>query len=106
MQKVGQAGNDHIPGDSDRHIHPQSTTDAAGIVLEHAVQLIKIAQEIFSTLKVDHPVLRQQHAAGSAVQQAAAKVILQRLNLSRYATFRKAQRVGRTGKTLHDLLLS
>ncbi|KEP72921.1 hypothetical protein HR12_23085 [Microbacterium sp. SUBG005] len=57
---------------------------------EHAVQFVQIHQQIFSTLVINHAVLRQADAAGSTVQQLRAECVFQCLDLSRYAPLRQA----------------
>ncbi|MNI73742.1 hypothetical protein D3C73_1297720 [compost metagenome] len=68
--------------------------------MKKSVQLIQIAQQIFRTFVIDHPVLGQLNAAGGAMQQLGTQMILQRLDLSRYASLRQSEGVGRTRKTL------
>lgn len=54
---------------------------------KHAVQFVQIHQQIFCAFVINHAVLRQADAAGSAVQQLSAKRVLQRLDLPRDTPF-------------------
>ncbi|SSN10412.1 Uncharacterised protein [Klebsiella pneumoniae] len=78
----------HFFSKTDRHIYPQPAADARRIVLEHAVQFVEVAQQIFRPLVVDHPILGELDPAGGAVQETHAKMAFQGLNLSRDATLR------------------
>ncbi|MNS77205.1 hypothetical protein D3C72_1107830 [compost metagenome] len=69
-------------------------------MLEKTVQFVEVCQQIFCPLVIDHAVLRKADAARRAVQKLSTEQVLQRLNLARYATFRKTQRVRGARKTL------
>ena len=77
----------HFFSKTDRHIHPQPAADARRIVLEHAVQFVEVAQQIFRPLVVTIPSwvswTRRVVRSGAARQDG-----FQGLNLSRDATLR------------------